>query len=485
LVAVVGRPNVGKSTLFNRLVGRRAAIVEDQPGVTRDRRYGQVEWCGFEFRVVDTGGLDLAAKAGIRAAIARQVHVALGESALVLFVVDAREGLTPSDRDVAEVLRHSGRSVLYVANKVDGPQLESASVELFELGAAQLFPISAAHGRGMAELLDAIVERLRPPVVDTDFDDELGSVGPLVDHGGVDDASSLHSESGDVVEAAGQGEGIVAPIRLAFVGKPNAGKSSLVNRLLGEERVVVDSQPGTTTDPVDTPLERNGQRYVLIDTAGIRRKRSIATDELTERVAVSMAIEALKRTDVAVLVIDASLGISDQDQKIAALISDAGRGAVIAMNKQDLIVGPEARAELEKQLETQLHFVDYAPVIGTSGHTGQGLDKLFAAVNRAYVHFSRRVPTAELNRFLEQTLAHQPPPAPRHGKQTKMYYMVQPAAQPPTFLISTNHPEGVPVSYRRFLVNRLRDTFGFDGTFIRVILRRRGETRRGAAGAAG
>ncbi len=435
LVAIVGRPNVGKSTLFNRLCGGHHAIVEDEPGVTRDRRYGEMDWAGRRFRVVDTGGLDLGAPGTIARAVVQQAMRAVEEADLVLFVIDAVEGLTAGDREAAGALRRSGKPVVWVANKVDGASKEALAAELYELGADQVVAVSAAHGRNIAELCDAVLARLpdAPPLVE----EEAPPAAPL--------------------------------IRVALVGRPNAGKSSLVNRLVGDERVIVDATPGTTRDPVDTPLTFEGRPYVLIDTAGIRRRARVEAP--MEKIAVAMAEKAIGRADVAVLVVDAAAVLAEQEAKIAGLCDEHGRALVIAFNKRDL-VDAKAEKKLAESLARQLQFVPWAKVVYVSAKTGKGVRALIAAVDEVYDNYSRRVSTGELNRFFEG-LTERHPPSLHRGHPVKLYYITQASARPPTFVLSVNYPEGVHFSYRRYLANQLRAQFGFEGTPVRIITRAR------------
>lgn len=441
LVALVGRPNVGKSSLYNRLVGGRPALVEDMPGVTRDRRYGEADWGPARFRVVDTGGLDPSA-AGILGAMRQQTLRALDEADLVLFVVDAREGITAVDADVARVLREAGRPVLVAANKVDSGQGEAAAAEAFGLGFSDVFPISASHGRGIGEMLDAVVARL--PKLAAPAPAAMPPADP-----GADDAPA-------------------GPLRLAFIGKPNVGKSSLVNCLLGEDRVLVHDQPGTTRDPIDTPFAFGGREYVLVDTAGMRRRRAI--DTLTEHVAAKMARDQLERCDVAALVIDARLGATAEDARLASLIEDSGRCALVVLNKKDLVGRAAIDAKVESTREA-LTFLRYAPVLLTSAVTRAGVTAVLGAADQALAQASRRISTGELNKLLEQIVAHKPPPAGRGGRHVRLYYATQASVRPPTFYLSTNHPAEVGYPYRRFLVNRLREAYGFEGTPVRLVLR--------------
>jgi GTPase len=446
LVAIVGRPNVGKSTLFNRLCGGHDAIVEDEPGVTRDRRYGEAEWDGRLFRVVDTGGLDWTAAKPDEATLARgilkQAMRAIDEAGVVLFVVDAREGLVGQDREAIDALRKKGKPILWVANKVDGVKQEADAAELYTLGADTVFPISAQHGRGIAELLDAVVERL-----------------PDAPH-----ISDLPEEEDDAHR----------PIRLALVGRPNAGKSSLVNRFVGDERVIVDSQAGTTRDPVDTPVELGGRRYVLIDTAGIRKRAKVHAP--MEKIAVAMAEKAINRCDVTVLVVDGAEGLAEQDAKVAGMCEEAGRALVILFNKLDLI--DEARQKkLHEDLKRQLQFVPWARVVFASARTGKGTQRILDAVQAAYAAYTRRVSTGALNRWFE-TIVEKHPPSLYRGHPVKLYFIQQPQAKPPTFLLSVNHPEGVHFSYRRYLANQLRDEFDLWGTPVRIVTKARGQAPR-------
>ena len=436
LVALVGRPNVGKSSLFNRLVGGRPALVEDVPGVTRDRRYGLCDWGPAQFRVVDTGGLDPSAD-GILGAMRQQTLRALDEADLVVFVVDAREGTTPVDSDVATLLRKSDKPVLVAANKVDSEKAEAAAADAFALGFADVFPISASHGRGVSELLDVLVPRL-PKRAQTAF-----GAGPAQ-------------------------ETETAPLRLAFVGKPNVGKSSLVNCLLGEERVLVHDQPGTTRDPIDTPLSFAGREYVLVDTAGMRRRRSI--DTLTEHVAAKMARDQLERCDVAALIIDARMGATAEDARLASLIETSGRCALIVLNKKDLVRRAEIDAKIAATRET-LAFMAYAPVVITSAVTRAGVTGVLSEASRLLTAASRRIPTAALNELLEDIVAHKPPPAGPGGRHVRLYYATQTAVRPPTFFVSTNYPTDIGFAYRRFLINQLRKAHGFEGTPLRLVFR--------------
>ncbi|MEO5768020.1 MAG: ribosome biogenesis GTPase Der [Polyangia bacterium] len=521
LVALVGRPNVGKSSLFNRLVGGRPALVEDMPGVTRDRRYGMVDWPGWRFRIVDTGGLDPSAQ-GILGAMRTQTVRAIEEADVLVLVVDAAEGLTGVDRDVVALLRRSGKPVVLAVNKVDSSHREVALAEVFALGFSDVFAVSASHGRGMGELLDRVVELLGPaaqradePEPEPEFSSDPGEEE--------DDAGSAAGEEGDLAglptnpladplanpleatdgidrmgpaaddllgadpDAAAAGVSVSAaaprsvrpegPIRIAFVGKPNVGKSSLVNRLLGEERVLVHDMPGTTRDPIDTPFSVGGQEFVLVDTAGLRRRRSV--DTLTEAVAAKMARDQLARCDVAVLVIDAGGGATVEDAKIAGLIEESGRGGIIILNKKDAVPRSEINARIEATKET-LSFLPWAPILLTSAMTGAGVNQIPLVAKKVFEQASRRISTGEVNRFLETIITDKPPPAGPNGRHVRLYFATQAQIRPPTFVFSANHPLAVPVSYRRFLSNQIRQAYGFEGTPIRIVMREHRKKRKSA-----
>jgi GTP-binding protein len=443
IVAIVGRPNVGKSTLFNRLVGRPAAIVHDRPGVTRDRQYADAELSGHRVTLVDTGGFDPASEDPMQQGIARQVRAALAEADLVVAVLDAGAPPTSVDTDEVALLRRSGRAVLYVANKCDDAAAELAAQELYRLGMERLWCVSARNGRGLDALEDAIVAALSLPSV------------PV---------------------PASSGEG--GPLRIAVVGRPNAGKSSLVNRLLGAERLLVDARPGTTRDPIDTLVTRRGRQYLFVDTAGLRRKASVARGaDAVEALAVMRAIRALDRAEIAVLVCDAVAGVAEQDAKILALAVERGRAVVVGFNKIDLLEA-RALALAERRARDELAFATWAPIVRLSATTGRGVDKLLATVERAAHAWRERVPTAELNRFFAEVLAHHPPPT-HAGRAPRLYYVTQAETAPPTFIVAASHPGALAQSYRRYVVNAIRRRFGFEGTPVRVFYkgRRRREHR--------
>ncbi|HET6284477.1 MAG TPA: ribosome biogenesis GTPase Der [Polyangia bacterium] len=445
LCALVGRPNVGKSSLFNRLVGGRPALVEDLPGVTRDRRYGVCEWGAARFRVVDTGGLDPSAQ-GILRAMRAQTLRALDEAQVIVFVVDAVEGITAVDEDVARVLRRAGKPVLVAVNKVDNAARAPATAEAFGLGFEEVFAVSASHGRGVTELLEAVIAKLGPA------------------------ANAPAAEDSEGEEPAA-----VEPLRLAFVGKPNVGKSSLVNRLLGEDRVLVHDAPGTTRDPIDTPFSFGGREFVLVDTAGLRRRRSI--DTLTEHVAAKMARDQLERCDVAALVIDAREAATSEDAKLASLIEESGRAALLILNKKDLVGRADINAKITATRE-ELSFMSYAPVLLTSAMTGAGVTAIPGDAARVFDQAARRIATGELNKLFEEIVARQPPPSGPAGRHVRLYYITQAKTRPPTFFISTNQPGAVGYAYRRFLSNQLRKAYGFEGTPVRIVLRAHKQKRR-------
>ena len=458
LLAVVGRPNVGKSTLFNRLVGGRPALVHDTPGLTRDRRYGEADYFGTPLRIVDTGGLDPEAdREVIGAGIHRQALRAIGEADALLLVVDGRAGLTAIDHDLAKQLRETGKRVFLAVNKIDHAVREDLVHEFHQLGLGEPYSISAAHGRGIDRLLEAIVDAVSPGKSadrdDADDDDD-------------DDIFDVIEDDADA-DAAAVDEP-PRPLRVCFVGRPNAGKSSLTNRLLGEERSLVHDVAGTTTDPVDTPFSIGGRDYILIDTAGIRRKAKI--EEEIEKIAVSMAIGQVARTDVAVLVIDAEIGPAEQDARIAGMIEESGRGLVIALNKSDRISGSSAKSALSELTDDTFHFLTWAPVTMLSAQRGDGVDRLLDLVDKVAAEHKKRIPTAQLNRFFAEVVEEMPPPLHK-GRAIKVNYITQATSRPPTFVLWANTPDGLAPSYKRFIANKLRERYGFRGTPIRIAVK--------------
>jgi GTP-binding protein len=442
IVAVVGRPNVGKSTLFNRLARANIAIVEDRPGVTRDRHYADAEALGIPFVLIDTGGFDPESDDPMQEGIARQVKLALEEADLLVCVLDATVEPLEADREAVQLLRRSKKPVLYVANKCDSQRRIQEATHLYELGIDHLIPVSSLHGLGLGDVEEAVAKNLPPP--------------KPIQELGYDDAP-----------------------RIAIIGRPNAGKSSLVNRLLGEDRQLVDARPGTTVDSIDALLEKGGKRYILIDTAGIRRKR--AKKESIEELAIMQAIRAMERCELVVLMIDASEGVAEQDAKIAGLAADRGRAMVIVLNKMDLLDKDEQLKAIERTREI-LNFVAWAPIVRLSTLTGRGQRTLLETIENAIESFAKRVSTAELNRFFEQVLAHHPPP-PQSGHSVRLYYLTQAQVEPPTFIAMTNHPDYVHFSYKRYLANQLRKRFAFEGVPVRVVYRKK-KNRRGPRPAA-
>ncbi len=432
IVAIVGRPNVGKSALFNRLVGQRKAIVEGTPGVTRDRLYGTAAWGGREFSIVDTGGLVWPAGAQVGAQVRAQAERAIEDADVILFVVDARAGLVPDDRDVAERLRASRRPVLVVANKVEEND-QPGPLEFYEMGLGDPIPISALHGLGIGDLLDQIVA--------------------LLPEGGPQEATA-------------------SAIQVAVVGRPNVGKSSLVNAMLGEERVIVDPAPGTTRDAIDTPFVRGERRFIVVDTAGLRRKARV--EEGLERYSVIRSLEAVDRADVVILVLDASGPPVEQDQEIARYTAEQGRALVLAVNKWDLVsTTSKPRDDRLAPVRGAMRFVEYAAIVCTSAVRGWGIAVLVDRVTDAADAHARRVPTGPLNRAIEEAEHAHNPPADGAGRQLKLLYATQPSAKPPTIVLFVNDAALVTENYRRYLESQLRGTFDFRGTPIRLVFRTR------------
>jgi len=456
LVAIVGKPNVGKSTLFNRLLGRRAAIVHDQPGVTRDRLFGEARIDDHLVRLVDTGGVEVRGEDVILTRVREQTQLAIDEADLVLFVLDSVSGVTPADHEVAEMLRRARKPTVVVANKIDTPRHESRLGELYELGMDPILPVSAEHGRGWGELGDAILARVDAPVAD---EHQIGE-GPLV--------LDVGEDPEDAPPSAIQWEG--GPIRVAVVGRPNAGKSSLINRLLGEERHLVSDTPGTTRDAIDSTLEHGDQVYVFTDTAGIRRKRAI-TEQL-EKFTVMMAMRGLDGADVALVVLDANETPSDQDSRIASLAAERGKGVILVANKWDLVKGADAGREFSEAVERQLGFVSYAPLMRVSARTGRGVEQVLTSIVEVQRERHRRITTGELNRFFKDVVEDSPPPS-QHGRRPKLYFVQQPLVRPPTFIFTSNHGRDVRDSYTRYLSNALRKRYGFKGTPLWVKFRDR------------
>jgi len=472
LVAIVGRPNVGKSTLFNRLIGERRSIVGDEPGITRDRIYGESEWNGKPFALVDTGGIVPDDDALIPANILKQAGVAIEEAQALVWMVDARKGVTPLDEELARLLRGTGKRVIVAANKADAVNWESDAGEFHEFGFADVVPISAEHGNGIGEMLDSIVEGLR---VAHKTEDSLGTSDP--------GSSPTVREGTEVSREDAKAQSYAKrDLNLAIVGRPNVGKSSLLNRLLGEERAIVSPVAGTTRDAVDTLLQTDEQTFRLIDTAGIRRKGK--TREMAEKLSVIMARKSLERADVAIIVLDAEEGIAQLDAAIAGYAVEAGCSIILALNKWDALEGKltGTAAAFERKLRDQMKFLSWAPVVTTSALTGQRVNKLLSVATRANTARSTRVATSRLNDFFEREVKERSgiTPAKTHGgARLHVQYITQIGIRPPQFVVFTSGGKaGLHFSFLRHLENRLRDEFDFFATPIRIVERHKSRNRR-------
>lgn len=438
LVAIVGRPNVGKSTLFNKIAGRKISITENRPGVTRDRLYADAVWRGKKFTVVDTGGIELNSEDTMWSEILRQADVAIEMAQVILLVVDGREELTSSDYDVAHKLRRSKKPVILVVNKIDTFSQDKL-FEYYALGLGEPYAVSAEHSQGIGDVLDAAVEQF---------------------------------EGGDEEEAD--------RLKIAVVGKPNAGKSSLVNRLLGFERTIVTDIAGTTRDAIDTPFELDGQKYTLIDTAGIRRKRSVSDD--VEYYSVLRAFEAVRRADVCLLVVDAAEGLTEQDVKIVGYVHEQGKPSVLVMNKWDLIEKDTGTInKFEEKLKADLKFMDYYRSVYISAKTGRRAEKVLQIAREVYANANRRIPTGTLNDLILGAVRTNEP-ASVNGRRLKIYYCSQPSVCPPTFVLFVNDENLMHFSYKRYLENVIRGAFDFSGTPVRIFLRPRGDNESGMMG---
>jgi len=435
LIAIVGRPNVGKSMLFNRLVGRRLAIVEDTPGVTRDRLYAEADWCGRTFDIVDTGGIEPKTDDEILRSMREQALTAVETADVIVFVGDISTGVTAADKEVASMLLRSRKPVVLAVNKMDSiGAVDPEIYEFYSLGLGDPVAVSAVHGHGTGDLLDRCLE-LFPPEEETPEEDDA--------------------------------------IRIAVIGKPNVGKSSLVNRILGEERVIVSNVAGTTRDAIDTRLANEFGEYVLIDTAGIRRKARV--DDRVEKYSVLRAQSAIERADVCLILIDARDGVTEQDTKVAGMAHEAGKANVIVVNKWDLIDKDDKTMDrLRADIRRDLSYMPYAPIVFISALTGQRVNNLFDLVNKANEQTARRITTGMLNDVLADAQARVQPPTDK-GKRLKIYYMTQTGVRPPNFVLFCNEPELFHFSYQRYIENRVRETFGFEGTPLRFVIRRRGE----------
>ncbi len=435
VVAVVGRPNVGKSTFFNYLAGRRISIIEDTPGVTRDRIYAEAEWKNKKFSLIDTGGIEAYSDDYIKQQMVRQAQIAIDTADVIVLMVDIRTGLTAADEDVAVMLRKSAKPVIVAANKADSIGAPPAELyEFYNLGMGEVYPVSSIHGLGMGELLDAIYEH---------FPEEEGE-----------------EDDDDIV-------------KVAVIGKPNAGKSSIINKLLGEERVIVSDIPGTTRDAIDTFLELNGKKYNFIDTAGIRRKSKIEED--IEKYSIIRSWAAVDRADVCIIMIDAQDGVTEQDTKIAGYAHEQGKAVIIAVNKWDLVEKTTGTLEeYRKKVQQDLEFMNYAPIVFISAKTGQRVERLFELIDYVFDQASFRIQTGVLNDVLNEAIAMVQPPSDR-GKRLKIYYMTQTGVRPPSFVLFVNNAELMHYSYERYLKNNLRRNFGFEGTSIRFTIKEKGD----------
>jgi GTPase len=431
IVAIIGRPNVGKSTLFNRITRRRDAIVDDRPGVTRDRHYGDAVWDRHEFILIDTGGFVSGDADNFAASIRYQVEQAVAQADAVVLVLDGKGGVSPFDRDLVNWLRTRQQPIFYTVNKIDGPSQEQQLFEFYALGVEPLYPVSAEHGYGMTDFMDDLVGVLPPSQTEPDPDS----------------------------------------IRIALVGRPNAGKSSLANRLVGQERLLVSDTPGTTRDAVDTVCQRGGRAYRLIDTAGIRRKSKV--DLKLEKFSIIKALQSLERCDVALVLLDAGLGVTDQDIKVAGYAHDRGCGAIFVVNKWDLVdkaaVTPR---KFELQLREAAKFLPFAPVVTVSALTGQRVNKIFPLVDQVYAQYTTRIGTGQINRIVNQATLRTEPPLHK-GHRLKFYYTTQISERPPTFVSFVNFPDAIHFSYQRYLMNRIRTETGLDKVPLRLYFRQR------------
>lgn len=431
VVAIVGRPNVGKSVLFNKLIGRRKAITKNEPGVTRDLNYGLVEERGKSFTLIDTGGFEPYTKDYIMEQVRTQALLAIEDADQIIFVMDGREGLTHEDRELASVLRQSGKIVFYAVNKLDNKEMENEASEFYQIGVDDIIPLSAEHGIGISEILDLILDNIE--------DEE-------------------EVEDDDVV-------------KIAIVGRPNAGKSSLLNKIAGRERSIVSDVSGTTRDPIDTTVEIDGRKYLLVDTAGIRRKGKVS--RRLETYCIVGALKSIERSDICLLVIDGKEGVSSQDEKIAGLIEDRSRSCIVVVNKWDIV---DKKTNTQKEFVEALHykipFLSYAPTVFLSALTGKNTDKLISAVNSLHAEGETRISTSVMNNLLEKISRKHNPPV-YNGKEVKFYYITQVGTNPPRFMVFCNYPDGVPVSYKRYMINSLRDGLDLKNVPIKLLIRKR------------
>lgn len=435
LVAIVGRPNTGKSTLFNRLAGERISIVEDKPGITRDRIYSSAEWLDHKFRMIDTGGIEVGEEDEIVLRIREQAELALAEADVIIFLVDGQDGVTPQDQQVAQLLYRTRKPVILAVNKLDNPKMLQSVYDFYELGFGEPFGISSAHGVGLGDLLEEVFKHF-PEDYDKEYAEDT--------------------------------------IKVSLIGRPNVGKSSLVNALLGEERVMVSDIAGTTRDAVDTPFSRDGQDFVLIDTAGMRKRGKVY--ENTERYSVMRAMSAIERSDVCVLVINAEEGIIEQDKRIVGYALEAGRAIIIVVNKWDVLEKNDKTAVVfEKTIRSEFPFMPWAPILFVSAVTKQRVHKILETVKTVAENHSMRIPTSTVNTIIEDAVTMVPPPTDK-GRRMRVYYSTQVAVRPPSFAVFVNDPELMHFSYERYLENKLRDAFGFEGTPMKLFVRKRKTT---------
>ncbi|EEO7551694.1 ribosome biogenesis GTPase Der [Listeria monocytogenes] len=431
VVAIVGRPNVGKSTIFNRIVGERVSIVEDVPGVTRDRIYNSAEWLGKEFNIIDTGGIDLSDEPFLEQ-IRAQAEIAIDEADVIIFITNGREGVTDADEQVAKILYRSNKPIVLAINKVDNPEMRDQIYDFYSLGFGEPYPISGSHGLGLGDMLDAVRAHF-PKEEEEEYPDDT--------------------------------------VKFSLIGRPNVGKSSILNALLGEDRVIVSDIAGTTRDAIDTTYTFDGQDYVMIDTAGMRKRGKVY--ESTEKYSVLRAMRAIERSDVVLVVINAEEGIREQDKRIAGYAHDAGRAIIIVVNKWDAINKDEKTINVwTEDIREQFQFLSYAPIVFVSAKTKQRLNNLFPLINQVSDNHSLRVQSSMLNDVISDAVAMNPSPMDK-GKRLKIFYTTQVAVKPPTFVVFVNNPELMHFSYERFLENRIREAFPFEGTPIRVIARKR------------
>lgn len=432
VVAIVGRPNVGKSTIFNRIVGQRVAIVEDTPGVTRDRIYGDAEWLDHSFSVIDTGGIEFEDTEDILKQVKQQAELAIDEATVILFVVDGKAGLTHSDREVAQMLFRSKKPVVLAVNKIDHPDHIVDVYDFYSLGLDEPVAVSGAHGIGFGDLLDQVVKHF-PSYEEEEYEEDV--------------------------------------IKVAVIGRPNVGKSSLINAILGEERVIVSNVAGTTRDAIDTPFETEDQKYVLIDTAGMRKRGKVY--EKTEKYSVIRAMRAIERSDVVLVVLDGKQGIAEQDKKIAGYAHEAGRGIIIVVNKWDIVEKDDKTMQrMTREIRDHFAFLDYAPIHFVSAKTGRRVQQLLPRVSIVAEQHAMRIQTSILNEVISDALVMTPPPSDK-GRRLKVHYVTQVSVRPPTFVVFVNDPELMHFSYLRYLENKIREAFVFEGTPLRLFVRRK------------